>query len=231
MPFLRRARSASQASRNGGPPDAAIAAAAVARPPSETIAEVSEPPSPDETALLPAVEGPSMLTTMLRRSPPDGGYFYAPKEGGHGEGEGLVAAAEGDDEEGQSPLTRASTAESRPLLAPRDTTDEVSPLLGAGSRDNQPRGYGVVEGNGRRLLDLEGQKYPVGRKTLFGEVGGSLRRTGACMTGFVQLVGNPKRWDGRALWRNAVVAPVACLPAVVVGLLFNILDALSYGEW
>jgi SulP family sulfate permease len=27
-----------------------------------------------------------------------------------------------------------------------------------------------------------------------------------------------------------VVAPVSCLPAVVVGLLLNVLDALSYGK-
>lgn len=40
---------------------------------------------------------------------------------------------------------------------------------------------------------------------------------------------DPKTWDRQALWRNVVVAPVVCLPAVIVGLLLNILDALSYG--
>ncbi|KAK3900938.1 sulfate transporter family-domain-containing protein [Staphylotrichum tortipilum] len=218
VPFLRRARSASQASRSG--PDAA---AAPARP-SETIDEVSEPPSPDETAQPASAEGPSMLTTMFRRSPPDAGYFYAPKEG-HGGEDGLVP--EGTNDEGQSTLTRVSTAEPRPLLAPRDTVDEVSPLLGPEARDSQPGSYGVAQVNGR-LLDLEGQKY-LGRKTLLRSAAGSLRYTGACVAGAVQLISNPKRWDSRALWQNAVVAPVACLPAVVVGLLFNILDALSYG--
>ena len=38
-----------------------------------------------------------------------------------------------------------------------------------------------------------------------------------------------KCWNRRRLWQNVVVAPVACLPAVIVGLLLNILDALSYG--
>jgi SulP family sulfate permease len=40
---------------------------------------------------------------------------------------------------------------------------------------------------------------------------------------------NPKKWDRRALWNNVVVTPTSCLPAVAVGLLLNILDALSYG--
>ncbi len=162
-----------------------------------------------------------MLTSMFRRSPPEvvgGGYYFAPKEGHGGGDEGSVG------EEGREALSRvSSTAEARPLLAPQDTTDEVSPLLGVGTRDGQPGGYGGAAQNGRGV-DLEGQKY-AGRRRVFGS------GVGACVKGVVQLVSNPKRWDGRAVWRNVVVAPVACLPAVVVGLLFNILDALSYGEW
>ena len=41
---------------------------------------------------------------------------------------------------------------------------------------------------------------------------------------------NPKKWDRAALWRNVIVAPSSCLPAVALGLLLNILDALSYGR-
>lgn len=40
---------------------------------------------------------------------------------------------------------------------------------------------------------------------------------------------NPRRWDSRAIWDNAVLAPISVLPAVTLGLLLNILDALSYG--
>jgi SulP family sulfate permease len=40
---------------------------------------------------------------------------------------------------------------------------------------------------------------------------------------------NPKKWDRKALWNNVVLTPTSCLPAVAVGLLLNILDALSYG--
>lgn len=46
----------------------------------------------------------------------------------------------------------------------------------------------------------------------------------------VAIAANSYRWDRKAMWQNVVVAPVACLPAVCVGLLLNILDALSYGK-
>jgi SulP family sulfate permease len=41
---------------------------------------------------------------------------------------------------------------------------------------------------------------------------------------------DPRRWDRKLIWQNAVLTPVSCLPSVAVGLLLNILDALSYGE-
>ncbi|KAI9677268.1 MAG: hypothetical protein M1829_002610 [Trizodia sp. TS-e1964] len=40
---------------------------------------------------------------------------------------------------------------------------------------------------------------------------------------------NPKCWDRKALWKQGVVQPVGYIPSVVLGLLLNILDALSYG--
>jgi SulP family sulfate permease len=40
---------------------------------------------------------------------------------------------------------------------------------------------------------------------------------------------NPKAWNGKAIWAHAVTKPVKTLPAVVLGLLLNVLDALAYG--
>lgn len=40
---------------------------------------------------------------------------------------------------------------------------------------------------------------------------------------------HPKTWSAKAMWREAVRRPVGLLPAVFLGLLLNILDALSYG--
>jgi sulfate permease, SulP family len=41
---------------------------------------------------------------------------------------------------------------------------------------------------------------------------------------------DPKSWDRKVIWRQAVLEPLSCLPAVILGLLLNILDALSYGK-
>ena len=44
-----------------------------------------------------------------------------------------------------------------------------------------------------------------------------------------RIASNPKSWNRRAIWREGVVYPVSLIPAVLLGLLLNILDALSYG--
>jgi SulP family sulfate permease len=40
---------------------------------------------------------------------------------------------------------------------------------------------------------------------------------------------NPKTWNRQSIWKQCVVHPASFLPAVLLGLLLNILDALSYG--
>ncbi|KHJ35186.1 putative sulfate transporter family protein [Erysiphe necator] len=44
-----------------------------------------------------------------------------------------------------------------------------------------------------------------------------------------RLLSNPKTWNGEVIWKKAILAPIEVLPAVALGLLLNILDALSYG--
>ncbi|KAF3928847.1 hypothetical protein ABW20_dc0101353 [Dactylellina cionopaga] len=51
----------------------------------------------------------------------------------------------------------------------------------------------------------------------------------AYMRSLAMRVASPKSWDRRTIWRNAIVAPISTLPAVVLGLLLNVLDGLSYG--
>jgi SulP family sulfate permease len=190
---------------------------------------VSEPPSPGELDEQPAAEGPSMLTTMFRRSPPDTSYFYTQKEGPALEEDG-VPGEEGDDE-GRTAPTRVSVTEPRPLLARRVTAEdasEASPLLAAGSREAHGGGYGIGGESGSDA-DLESQKQ-LARGQWLARTADTLRLARGRVASILPVIGNPKRWDRRALWDNVVVAPVACLPAVVVCLLQNILDALSYGE-
>jgi SulP family sulfate permease len=222
-PFLRQARSASSPTTR--PPFEPPGPDASPVRSSETIPEVSEPPSPEATDEH--AEGPSMLTTMFRRSPQGNPYSYTPKESNAHEDD--VPVEEGD-EEGQDTLSRVTTVEHRPLVAREDTpeADEISPLLAARSRESRGGSYGVRQENGQGL-DLEGQKRP--GRTWLGRTANSMRETGGRAVSILPLISHPKRWDRRALWDNVVVAPVACFPAVVVGLLLNILDALSYGEF
>jgi SulP family sulfate permease len=169
-----------------------------------------------------------MLTTMFRRSPPGTVYSFTPKESNaHGDD----IPVEEIDEDEQDTLSKVVTVEHRPLVARQDTpeADEVSPLLAARSRESRSGSYGAGEENGQGV-DLEGQKGLTRRKWLGRKVD-SVRATGSQVARIIPLISNPKRWDRRAVWDNVVVAPVACFPAVVVGLLLNILDALSYGEF
>ena len=41
---------------------------------------------------------------------------------------------------------------------------------------------------------------------------------------------SPKLWNRRKVWQCLILRPAGYLPAVLLGLLLNILDALSYGE-
>lgn len=169
-----------------------------------------------------------MLTTMFRRSPPGAVYSFTPKESNaHGDD----IPVEEIDEDEQNTLSKVVTAEHRPLVARQDTpeADEISPLLAARSRESRGGSYGAGEENGQGV-DLEGLKGLPRRKWLGRKVD-SVRETGSRVASTIHLISNPKRWDRHALWDNVVVAPVACFPAVVVGLLLNILDALSYGEF
>lgn len=78
------------------------------------------------------------------------------------------------------------------------------------------RGYGIAE-------DVESQGVPnkCPRNT-FSQFASKVTR---CL----QILSNPMSWNRRAVWHNGVVYPLSLLPSVFLGLLLNILDALSYG--
>ncbi|KAL5617763.1 hypothetical protein FOBRF1_006511 [Fusarium oxysporum] len=144
---------------------------------SQTIVEVSEPPSPE-------------------------GRYNQPHASDYDDN--------GNDNQTRTGQRRASHS--------TDDMTEHNPLL---SR---------VPSVGRRpyLSDLEGQKSQARRLWIrdLVEVGHKMEER---MIYGVAVAVNPSRWDRKALWHNCVLTPVSCLPAVAVGLLLNILDALSYG--
>ncbi|KAI0974653.1 sulfate transporter family-domain-containing protein [Xylaria arbuscula] len=174
----------------------------------DTIEEVSEPPSPDDESAIADDAGPSMLTSMLRRSPPEGSLHSASTENDMDDDESRTSRSLSRN------LIHADLAELS--LCGSDRTSEITPLLGHKS----PRSRSPDD-----LEDVESQKPRVKVRYTFS----TLKEAAGDRIRSLGTVINPKAWDKKAVWENAVVGPMRCLPAVIVGLLLNILDALSYG--
>ncbi|KAL4875837.1 sulfate transporter family-domain-containing protein [Aspergillus karnatakaensis] len=94
-------------------------------------------------------------------------------------------------------------------------TEQTSLLTTTPSRPS--RSYGVVN-------DVEGQVF-----TPKETAGRALPRALSKISTTFQVLSHPKSWDGRVIWQRGVVHPLTLLPSVFLGLLLNILDALSYG--
>lgn len=47
---------------------------------------------------------------------------------------------------------------------------------------------------------------------------------------FEHSIFNPKSWNRQTIWTYGFLQPVSYVPPVILGLLLNILDALSYGS-
>lgn len=189
---------------------------------SDTILEVSEPPSPEEDELDDVHEddGPSMLSNMLRRSPPESyedrtelqdtshhGLGQSPRiegrPGSRRNGSGMLWAPNED-------ILPDEAAEDTPLLKTKSNA----------SSQQSPAGY--VNGNANAgEVDVESQKQPSTRKWF---TGGATN-----IQSLVKSAARPQKWNGKAILHAVVFDPVKALPAVFVGLILNILDALSYG--
>ncbi|WYZ34897.1 hypothetical protein EsH8_I_001173 [Colletotrichum jinshuiense] len=186
---------------------------------SETIQEVSEPPSPEEDAERIPEDGPSMLTNLLKKSPPQSHRDPSPEpqpellEPSTPEPK-RAPSAERPEREAQwsAPSTADGPTERTPLI----------PRLSSDSYDSYSTN-GTTNG-----IDVEGQEQKPRKLWLRGLKDLTVNVEGHILHG-IRTATSPKAWNRRAIWQNAVVAPVSCLPAVIVGLLLNVLDALSYG--
>ncbi|TRX90219.1 hypothetical protein FHL15_008947 [Xylaria flabelliformis] len=176
----------------------------------DRIEEVSEPPSPDDETVVTEDVGPSMLTTMLRRSPPE-----APPP--------PVSVDDSTySDRLRSPCSMSTMSLNVGLTEPAERSpgasegaSEITPLL----RPKSHRSQSPVD-----LEDLENQKPQSTRR-----IRSSITETARNRIRGLGVVMNPKSWDKKAIWNKAVINPLHCLPAVIVGLLLNVLDALSYG--
>ena len=190
----------------------------------DTIPEVSEPSSPERSEQAQAEEedGPSALANLLRRSPPESVVPDAPLEGRRKadgppeeEEEGGGGVGEGSVQKPRPPLTHHLV---EPDRGPEEVTEHTPLLSGPSSGRESPD------------VDVEGQKKPPPKPWFLGRLADRAHGAEHRASRTLAIAFKPKSWDLGAIYQSAVVAPASSLPAVCVGLLLNILDALSYGK-
>lgn len=123
-----------------------------------------------------------------------------------------------EQEEGQqtndaSKITQDHPASSTMVDTEPAQPDEQTALLGDRKASIQ---YGQLSDVERQSSDKSGLRHKW--RT-------SAQRARSCW----YTITHPKTWNPRAIYREAIVHPVSLFPAVFLGLLLNILDALSYG--
>lgn len=176
---------------------------------SHIIHEVSEPVSPEVGPVLGKSPGTSIIADMLRRSPPstspeDADQTPVNRGSYNGDEQSIV---------GQRPSSQ---------LSDRAHSSEITPLLRKDAAD-APRHHDWIRGED----DIEGQKDA--HHAAKHSIRQALAYPASRVRDAFRVAINPKTWSGKAILQNVVLAPLATLPAVILGLLMNVLDALSYG--
>ncbi|KAL9126481.1 MAG: hypothetical protein Q9217_004480 [Psora testacea] len=172
---------------------------APARP--DPIEEDSEPSTPHSSSSSHKSPSKSALTEMIRNSPPT--EVVTPdtddEETPKLNGQHVVSVGEG---------TISKPTEQTALLLKRPYESETASLYNS-------------------IRDLESQKSirrsPEGSPTTkFTQAKTHVRR-------YISTVTRPKSWDTERLWKQGIHRPLTLIPPVILGLLLNVLDALSYG--
>lgn len=165
---------------------------------------VSQTVSPPPASAVAA--GPSILSNLLKTPPAHQLPLDSPES---------AADQQGTLQQGQQPDTDLNRPSHRPDHVP---ATENTPLL---PTDAPASIYGDSS-------SIEGQKHLPDKswaRRLLTPADSIPRRFRHVVGGAV----NVHCWDGKAIWQSVVMKPLLCMPAVAVGLLLNMLDALSYG--
>ena len=170
---------------------------------SNRIQEESESSTPEPGSLRPR-HGASVLADMIRNSPPE---------------EALETSELGDDQSDDNDFGVVTVAPAI-LSQPHEST----PLLsGRNSSSN-----GQHHGSSPLPHDIESLKRsPQDQFVTFKH---AIQQSTDRSRKLLQAIVTPKSWNRKTVWMEGVVRPASYLPAVLLGLLLNILDALSYGE-
>lgn len=175
-----------------------------ASPRPDVIPEISEPASPSSLPSSRKSPGMSALSQLFK-------HARSPEE----ESPSNLEEEESMHEPGVEPVTVKQGIISQP-------TERTALLL-------NKQAYGSSNMNADHPdSDIEGQKvrHQVKADISNGEVWESVLSHGrSAISTFL----HPKAWDSRAVWEQALIKPAGYVPPVILGLLLNILDALSYG--
>jgi SulP family sulfate permease len=179
------------------------------------IQEVSEPASPDDTHpssptsrhVKPKRSNISEITRLLRTNSHSG------------EHEPLASkppSSRGDSVTSDIPELVIDDADGPP--------DEQTPLLKKGTDD---QAIHKTDWNGPG--DLEGQPVRQRKGKLRGmqDFFGTVQHKGQSA---FYTISHPKSWDAKVIYEKGIKEPVGLLPCVFLGVLLNVLDALSYGR-
>lgn len=176
----------------------------------EIIEEVSEPVTPEERSSSSLPKSASGITNMLRTSPPGS----SPTSNNVSLDYGAIENGEGNSNSQNGRLIITSHG------IKMDSTERTPLLSKVPSSHSHPD---WIRGD----HDIESLR--IKRSPTWPKLRNLVESTKERGINIVQTAFNPKRWDRMVIWQNCVMAPVQSLPSVLLGMLLNILDALSYG--
>jgi len=131
-----------------------------------------------------------------------------------------------ENEEQQPPVRRVPEIVVDPT---EDEADERQPLLNRDASHSPQDSSSFIPTTSHKDLkerDIEHQKPFRRKRNQFGQIVDTARFKGSS---FLSTITNPKTWTARSIWQHGVKEPVSLVPCVFLGLLLNVLDALSYG--
>lgn len=177
------------------------------------IQEVSEPVTPDHTEpSTPRSSYISNISKLLRsqqNSPED-------VKSDH-----WRSSADEDKNDEHTLINGVSVPEL--VISQTDGADEQTPLI---RKNKQPDTDRRPDDNGPGDLET-GNVRSRKPKKIFQLASEFKQRAG----NVVETATHPKTWSGKAIWEKGVKEPVSLLPCVFLGVLLNVLDALSYGNY
>lgn len=170
----------------------------------DAIPEASEPASPSSAPSFRKSQRTSALSQMFRDSP-------LVEDAGSGTDDGDPSL----DSSGLEPATVEGGIISQP-------NEQTALLLKKQVHNNS---NGNMYGNNH---DLESQKTSHDNQRYW-KHNKILKTITNCSIRTTARIRHPKSWDSKSIWQKGLLRPASFVPPVILGLLLNILDALSYG--